>query len=155
MRKNGISDSSKLKMAESIAESGKLSGCRLIDFSIEALSINEVITCKIEAEIKFQKISPLNAYKAKCSMWLTCWKTTISISKKRRGFSMLQNNPKNEFLYLSLMVLIAKLNTALWNPLLSNNVLGIDGIKKSCKFNIIISNYGCYHLILVETDVTA
>lgn len=61
---NGISESNKLKMAANTAESGKLKGCKLIDLRIAELSINEVKTCKTEADRKFQKTSPLKAYKA-------------------------------------------------------------------------------------------
>jgi hypothetical protein len=36
-----------------------------MDFKIEALSIKEDKTCKIEADIKFQNINPLSAYNEK------------------------------------------------------------------------------------------
>lgn len=42
---------------------GKAMGSRLTDFRISPLSMNEVSTCRIDAEMKFQKIKPLNAYK--------------------------------------------------------------------------------------------
>jgi hypothetical protein len=42
--KNGIKVSNKLITAANMAESGKLNGCKLTDFRIEALSINEVST---------------------------------------------------------------------------------------------------------------
>lgn len=60
----GINDSKRLKIAARVADNGKLIGCKLIDFSIAALSINEVRTCKTEADRKFQKTNPLKAYSA-------------------------------------------------------------------------------------------
>ena len=110
--KNGIKVSNKLKTAATMADKGKQKGCRLIDFKIAALSINEVKTCKMDAEIKFQKIKPVNAYKAKCSIWFICLNTMIKMVRNINGFNMLQKIPRKEFLYRSLMVLSAKLKTA-------------------------------------------
>jgi hypothetical protein len=112
MIKNGIRVNNKLKTAATMADKGKQKGCKLIDFKMAALSINEVKTCNIDAEIKFQKIKPVNAYKAKCSIWLICLKTIIRMVKNIKGLSMLQKTPRKEFLYRSLMVLSAKLKTA-------------------------------------------
>ena len=128
--KNGIRVNNKLKTAATMADKGKQNGCRLIDFKIAALSIKDVKTCKIEAEIKFQKIKPVRAYSAKCSIWLICLKTMIRIVKNIKGFNMLQKTPKKEFLYRSLMVLSAKLKTAFWNPLLNKGDLVMNALKQ-------------------------
>ena len=84
--------------AATIADNGKLKGCKLIDFKIEALSIKEVNTCKIDAEIKFQNTRPLRAYNPKFSMWFILLKTNMSISRNNKGLSILQKIPRNEFL---------------------------------------------------------
>jgi hypothetical protein len=68
MIKNGINVSNKLITAANMAESGKLNGCKFTDLRIDALSINEVSTCKMDAEMKFQNINPLNAYSEKFSI---------------------------------------------------------------------------------------
>lgn len=120
MTKNGINVSSKLITAANMAESGKLNGCKFTDLRIDALSINEVSTCRMDAEMKFQNINPLNAYSEKFSIWLISLKTTVKISKNKSGLSMLQKIPKNEFLYLNLMVFSAKLSTAFLNPMFNN-----------------------------------
>lgn len=122
MIKNGIKTNKRLIIAATIADKGKLNGCKFIDLSIEELSIKEVKTCKIEAEIKFQNTKPLKAYKAKFSIWLILLKTIIKIKRNNNGFNMLQKIPKTEFLYLSLIVFRAMLRTALIKPLSNLNV---------------------------------
>lgn len=118
--KNGTKVSNKFITAANMAESGKLNGCKLTDFRIEALSINEVSTWSIEAEIKFQKIKPLRAYNEKFSMWLISLKTITKITRNSNGLSILQKTPNKEFLYLNLMVFRDKLSTAFLNPMLSS-----------------------------------
>ena len=98
MAKNGINVSNKLITAANAADKGKLNGCKLMDFKIEALSIKEDKTCKIEADIKFQNIKPLRAYNEKFWMWFISLNTTVSMSKNNNGLSMLQKIPKKEFL---------------------------------------------------------
>ena len=120
MIKNGINVSSKLITAAKIAESGKLNGCKFTDLRIDALSIKEVSTCRIDAEMKFQNIKPLSAYKEKFSIWLISLKTTVKIIKNNSGLSMLQKIPRKEFLYLNLMVFSAKLSTAFLNPIFNS-----------------------------------
>jgi hypothetical protein len=120
MMKNGINVSSKLITAAKIAESGKLNGCKFTDLRIDALSMKEVSTCRMDADIKFQNISPLKAYKEKFSMWLISLKTTVKISRNNSGLSMLQKIPRKEFLYLNLMVFSAKFNTAFLKPIFNS-----------------------------------
>jgi hypothetical protein len=47
-------------------------------------------------------------------------KTTVKISKNNSGLSILQKIPRKEFLYLSLMVLSAKLRTAFLKPIFNS-----------------------------------
>ena len=120
MMKNGINVSSKFITAAKIAESGKLNGCKFTDLRIDALSIKEVSTWSMDAEMKFQNIKPLSAYKEKFSIWLISLKTTVKIIKNNSGLSILQKIPRKEFLYLNLMVFKAKLSTAFLNPIFNN-----------------------------------
>ena len=109
---NGINVNPRFISEATCAESGKAITGTFIDFKTPELFIIDSIIWIVLVEKKIQNTNPVRANRGYLSiLGKALLNTTENIVRYIMGFIILHKNPNIEFLYLSLMVLRAKVLT--------------------------------------------